>query len=558
MVNRDANARRGRAERRQPPGIVAPLPRWYANTAFFRNSEMPKWRTAMADATVPCPHCKAPVTLPVGQVGRCPSCNGEVRVHAVGTGEEDEALEAAPVLRQDRGAGWWDARQSRTTRPAAEKASLVEVLGLKSACRWLHRGGCYMHGFALVLLGLALPADPIELPRDVGAGPAPKVDRFQSLPKGWSVTATVVAPEHQLAAFSQKLGGQVVRISNTTLGVGGQQLKVNVVDCKTDEDAAKVHEALLRVHKDNHAACPREGKSVVEFVSKEPRLIERAYQDLGFKRTRVTYQVSFQAAPIEKCDYMAWNKMYNAFLNRNEALIRDLSKSFTFGAQISVRAHGLGSEKSSFSFTPRPRDSKLEAEGDITTYSFADLPRKHGLPEVGVVVAVTSEAFAMTPTKRKAGPELLGPNEFWPSDDPEIVALAKQITEGKTGSRDKTAAVLDWLMPGKNTKYGGPITGSRYGVKKVLKQGFGHCWDFSDCFVTLCRAAGVPSRQVLGWLHGESGHVWAEVLLEGEGWRQVDPTAGMGCDCRYIPYIASENGKTSIVYISPVDIKLKR
>jgi uncharacterized Zn finger protein (UPF0148 family) len=46
----------------------------------------------MADATVPCPHCKAPVTLPVGQVGRCPSCGGEVRVHAVGAGEKDEAL----------------------------------------------------------------------------------------------------------------------------------------------------------------------------------------------------------------------------------------------------------------------------------------------------------------------------------------------------------------------------------------------------------------------------------------------------------------------------------
>jgi hypothetical protein len=46
----------------------------------------------MADATVPCPHCKAPVTLPVGQVGRCPSCGGEVRVHEVGADVEDEAL----------------------------------------------------------------------------------------------------------------------------------------------------------------------------------------------------------------------------------------------------------------------------------------------------------------------------------------------------------------------------------------------------------------------------------------------------------------------------------
>jgi hypothetical protein len=46
----------------------------------------------MEEATVHCPHCKAPVTFPFGQVGRCPTCGGEVRVHAVGTGNEDEAL----------------------------------------------------------------------------------------------------------------------------------------------------------------------------------------------------------------------------------------------------------------------------------------------------------------------------------------------------------------------------------------------------------------------------------------------------------------------------------
>jgi len=68
--------------------------------------------------------------------------------------------------------------------------------------------------------------------------------------------------------------------------------------------------------------------------------------------------------------------------------------------------------------------------------------------------------------------------------------------------------------------------------------------------VTLCRAAGVPCRQVFGWLHGESGHVWAEVLIEDKGWRQVDPTAGMGCDSRYVPFIASENGAMPLVYTS--------
>lgn len=46
----------------------------------------------MPEATVGCPHCKAPVTAPVGEVARCPSCGGEFRVHQPGAGEQDEAL----------------------------------------------------------------------------------------------------------------------------------------------------------------------------------------------------------------------------------------------------------------------------------------------------------------------------------------------------------------------------------------------------------------------------------------------------------------------------------
>lgn len=379
-------------------------------------------------------------------------------------------------------------------------------------------------------------------------------DRFRNLPKNWTVAESVVVPEQQLAGFSRKLGGQVVRLANTTLAVDGQRLKVNTIACKTDEDAAKVQAALLQIHRGLHARCPREGKLVFEFVGNDMKLVERAYQELGFKPPKITYDVSFQAAPLVQCDYMAWNKMYNAFLatDPSEMRIRDLAKSFTFGDQVRVRNHGLGNAPASFSFTPKPLNTKLEADGDITAYSFADLPRKHGVPQVAVVAVITSEAYALTPSKRKAGKELLGATEFWPSADAEVVALAKRITGQRTDPGDKVAALLEWFVPAKNIRYDGQITGSRYGVKTVLKQGYGHCWDFSDCFVTLCRAAGVPSRQVLGWLHGQSGHVWAEVLIEGKGWRQVDPTAGMGCDSRYVPFVATENGVMPLVYTSAV------
>ena len=95
-------------------------------------------------------------------------------------------------------------------------------------------------------------------------------------------------------------------------------------------------------------------------------------------------------------------------------------------------------------------------------------------------------------------------------------------------------------------------------MKKVLKQRYGRCWDSSDCFVTLSRAAGVPARQVGGWLYGTSGHVWAEVLTDGKGWQQVDPTGGGRLDCGiyHIPYFTTETGDMPILYVSMPQIDI--
>src|SRR5438105_3918224 len=93
-------------------------------------------------------------------------------------------------------------------------------------------------------------------------------------------------------------------------------------------------------------------------------------------------------------------------------------------------------------------------------------------------------------------------------------------------------------------RFGGESVGSRYGARQALSQGFGHCWDKSDVFVCLCRAAGVPARQVGGWVRGVEGHVWAEVLLEGEGWLAVDATTTwLGVSADYVPLWVSEDGR---------------
>jgi transglutaminase-like putative cysteine protease len=68
----------------------------------------------------------------------------------------------------------------------------------------------------------------------------------------------------------------------------------------------------------------------------------------------------------------------------------------------------------------------------------------------------------------------------------------------------------------------------------------GFCEHFAAAFVTLMRAAGIPSRVVTGYQGGElnpagnylvvtqaDAHAWAEIWLKGRGWVRMDPTAAV-------------------------------
>lgn len=68
----------------------------------------------------------------------------------------------------------------------------------------------------------------------------------------------------------------------------------------------------------------------------------------------------------------------------------------------------------------------------------------------------------------------------------------------------------------------------------------GFCEHYASAFAVMMRAAGIPSRVVLGYQGGEvnpmgnymivrqsDAHAWTEVWLQGEGWRRVDPTAAV-------------------------------
>jgi len=320
--------------------------------------------------------------------------------------------------------------------------------------------------------------------------------------------------------------------------------------------------------KSDPAFCLRKGKRVIEYVADDPALATKTSYELGFmkKPQRIRYRITANVATVAKADYMSFNKLFNLFLavnggaadNGTTSEIAELCGRFQFGDTITMRAPDSKAVQSKYTFNPQP-DQTLKAEhAEVVTYSFRKPPRVLGVPYVTLTADITADGTGVTPTSRKADQALLGPTEWWPSDDPEIATLAKTITAGTESTDSKVQAILEWLAPGKNIEFGGPVQGSRWGVKKVLTQGYGHCWDFSDCFVTLGRASGIPCRQVGGWLYGTSGHIWAEVLISGEEWRQVDPTGGgkLNCGIYYTPYFTTETGEMPILYVSMPEVQI--
>ena len=114
--------------------------------------------------------------------------------------------------------------------------------------------------------------------------------------------------------------------------------------------------------------------------------------------------------------------------------------------------------------------------------------------------------------------------------DGEVKALAERIIKGKVTVLEKARAIYDWTC---ENMYRDPATrGCGKGdVCALLQKPGGKCTDISSTFIALCRAAGVPAREIFGIRLGKKEvedittwqHCWAEFYLPGYGWVPVDP-----------------------------------
>ena len=368
-------------------------------------------------------------------------------------------------------------------------------------------------------------------------------------PLMWRVTSRTPLPAATVTAIGNKFGASLTSVENAIVDAGGIQLQVNNVVCATDADAQTLYPAFIKL-KGDPVLVMRRGAIVVEFLCNNRLVVQKARDWIGWDTPKtVTWKVGMTVAPLAHAPPMEWNRLFNALSawrqqpnDATEARARKRARGFMFRDIAAFRAEDNPWGKPAYVF-----DRKF---ADRDTWQFEKLPRRLGIPYLNVSATIPVRPFATRGGNTKPDRKrLCAATPFWPVDHLDIKNLLPMIIPRgkKLTPRGHVEWLLRWVQ--NHVRYDGKITGSRYGVRQVLRQSFGHCWDKSDVFITLCRAAGIPARQIGGWVHGMSGHIWCDVWIHGEGWVEVDATASwLGTSEEYVPFWISEDGRSPFVY----------
>ena len=132
-------------------------------------------------------------------------------------------------------------------------------------------------------------------------------------------------------------------------------------------------------------------------------------------------------------------------------------------------------------------------------------------------------------------------------NDPIVKKYAEIAVGDNTATLDKAKAIYDWEVANLERIDNGETLTNKDGATREFKvegcgygdtvriltdfdefgRAGGHCTDLNSTFVALCRANGIPAREMFGIRMNDDAtggqHCWAEFYLPGTGWVFADP-----------------------------------
>lgn len=181
--------------------------------------------------------------------------------------------------------------------------------------------------------------------------------------------------------------------------------------------------------------------------------------------------------------------------------------------------------------TPKPLTVYTDTDGNwLATYRL-DGSQKLDVTAFGKVKLFHIPKITQRTTENLA--DYLTPKPYWDTQDPKIVAKAKELKTPR--------AIYDYVVTTLSYDYGRIDKNlPRAGASQVMDDPKSAiCIEFTDLFIALARAAGIPAREIDGFAYTENPrlrplslvkdilHAWPEFYdKEKKVWIAVDPTWG--------------------------------
>jgi len=181
------------------------------------------------------------------------------------------------------------------------------------------------------------------------------------------------------------------------------------------------------------------------------------------------------------------------------------------------------------SIEPSPSRTYRDEDGNwLAVYALDPSQRMEVIAKGAVVLSLTPRSSALDPQRRQ---HYLKEQPYWEINDPSIQQLAREL---------KTVDAIYRYVSDQLTYDFSRVTQdqTRLGAKNALRTPTSAvCLEFTDLFIALSRAAGIPAREINGYAHTENRmerplslvtdilHAWPEYYDDAtQTWIMVDPT----------------------------------
>lgn len=189
-----------------------------------------------------------------------------------------------------------------------------------------------------------------------------------------------------------------------------------------------------------------------------------------------------------------------------------------------------------------PKPLNVTVDGDGNYLAWYRLTRGQ---KIDVKVIGSAKLYVSSKVKSPVLDETLRKNyttsdRYWEKDHPQITSKLAEILAGKDSSETKEKVRIIYRFVVDSLKYDSSRLNAsieRLGALTALNNpDSAVCMEFTDLFIALARAAGIPARELDGYAYSANPnlrplslnrdilHAWPEYFDEIRGWVMVDPT----------------------------------